>query len=76
MAVDGDLIDLVAGCGRSAGGGGGSRGRHNVSRHDFRGGVESEKRGEFMKEGGRGKGNKKKGKREREESWRVERCKS
>ena len=32
VAVDGDLVDWrVAGCGRAAGSGGGSR--HNVSRH-------------------------------------------
>jgi hypothetical protein len=38
--------------------------------------VEYEKRGEFMKERGRGKGNKKREEGEREESWRVERCES
>jgi hypothetical protein len=49
VAVDGDLIDLVAGCGRAAGGGGGSSGsgRHNVSRH-FGRIMRKWKRGEFL----------------------------
>lgn len=61
MAVDGDLIDLVAGCGRAvAGGGGGSggSGRHNVSRHFGRIMRILEER-VSMKKGGRGKGKKK-----------------
>lgn len=61
MAVDGDLIDLVAGCGRAAGGGGGSSGggRHNVSRH-FGRIMRMWKRGECFYEGGRrGRGRRK-----------------